>query len=43
MLYIELHVHIKRMDINNDGVLQCEEFVQMVRFLMPLGKSLLEA
>eukprot|EP00435_Cladocopium_sp_Y103_P039397 s3451_g10.t1 len=22
------------MDINNDGVLQCEEFVQMIRFLM---------
>ena len=27
----------QRMDINNDGVLQCEEFVQMIRFLMLLG------
>ena len=29
------------MDINNDGVLQCEEFVQMIRFLMRLGAVLM--
>lgn len=30
----ELQRYFAMMDINNDGVLQCEEFVQMIRFLM---------